>query len=275
MATDLDATSIDAAVRGPLGKPFRYFDEIGSTNTEALGWAADGAPEGALVVADHQTQGRGRWGRSWFSAPGSLLQFSLILRPDMPLDRLGLLTTALGVACADVVEVVAGIPTDLKWPNDVMVRGRKLAGILVESRVTGARIDAAVAGVGINVSWDRSAAPDEIAERATSIASEAGASLPRAELLARVLASFESLYAAARDPERSATVIDRATQRSQVLGRDVTVRYSDGRTVEGMATRLLANGALELDIDGHLESIHVAEIEQLRPADGRAHRRLD
>lgn len=265
MAPDLDAASVEASLRGRFGRPFRYFDDIGSTNTEALEWAAEGAPEGALVVADHQTQGRGRWGRSWFSAPGALLQFSLILRPDMPLDNLGLLTTALGVACADVVEVVAGVPTNLKWPNDVQVRGRKLAGILVESRVTGSRIDAAVAGIGINCAWDRSEAPEEIAERATSIASETGRPSPaRADLMARILASFESVYDAARDPERSATVIDRATARSEILGRDVTVRHSDGRTVTGTAIRLLPNGALELDIDGRVESVHVAEIERLR-----------
>ncbi|HYI44334.1 MAG TPA: biotin--[acetyl-CoA-carboxylase] ligase [Actinomycetota bacterium] len=265
MADDLDAALIEETLRGRFGKPFRYFDEIGSTNTEALAWAAEGASEGALVVADHQTAGRGRWGRSWFSAPGTLLQFSLVLRPDMPLDRSGLLTTALGVACADVVETLSGIPTNVKWPNDVMVRRRKLAGILVESRVTGARIDAAIAGIGINVSWERELAPEEIADRATSIVSETGGTFPvRVELMARILASFESLYAAVLDPERSTTVIDRATARSEVLGRDVTVRFSDGRTVQGTATRLLPNGALELDIDGRLESLHVAEIEQLR-----------
>lgn len=265
MAADLDPASIEAALRGRFGRPFRYFDAIGSTNSEALAWAEQDAPEGALVVADHQTAGRGRWGRSWFSAPGALLQFSLVLRPDMPLDRLGLVTTALGVACADVVEVVTGLPTDLKWPNDVMVRGRKLAGILVESRVTGARLDAAVAGMGINVAWERDDAPEEIADRATSIASEAGAVVPsRAGLMARILATFESLYDAARDPERSDAVIDRATARSQILGRRVTIRFSDGRTLEGTATRLLPDGALELESGGRMESIHAAEIERLR-----------
>ena len=265
MPADLSTEAIDAALRGRWGRPFRYFDSIGSTNTEALAWAEAGAPEGALVVANHQTEGRGRWGRSWLSAPGSLLQFSLILRPDMPVERLGLVTTALGVACADVIEVLAGVPTGIKWPNDVIVRGRKLAGILVESKLTGPKLTTAIAGVGINVGWERAEVPDEIAERATSIAIESDSTPPsRADLLGAILASFESVYELAADPDRSGRVIDRATDRSEVLGRNVTVSFADGATVEGHALRLLDDGALELDVDGDLRALHVAEITQLR-----------
>jgi BirA family biotin operon repressor/biotin-[acetyl-CoA-carboxylase] ligase len=265
MPADLSHEAIERALRGRLGKPLRYFDSIGSTNTEALKWAEGGAPEGALVVANHQTEGRGRWGRTWLSAPDSLLQFSLILRPELPVERLGLVTTALGVACADVIEVMAGIPTGIKWPNDVIVRGRKLAGILVESKLNGAQLSTAIAGVGINVGWTRAEVPEEIAERATSISIESDAAPPaRADLLGAILASFDSVYELVRDPERSGRVIDRATDRSEVLGRNVTVSFADGSTLEGHAVRLLDDGALELDVDGDLRALHVAEITQLR-----------
>ena len=265
LSADLNEEAIAAALRGRFGRPLRYFEEIGSTNTEALSWAEADAPEGALVVANHQTAGRGRWGRTWLSAPGSLLQFSLILRPDLPAQNLGLVTTALGVACADVIEVLAGVPTGIKWPNDVVVRGRKLAGILVESNLRGDRLATAVAGVGINVGWTREEVPEEIAARATSIAIESDARPPaRADLLGAILASFEAVYELALDPDRSGRVIDRATDRSEVLGRNVTVSLPDGSTLEGHALRLLDDGALELDVDGDLRPLHVAEITQLR-----------
>ena len=267
MTDELSQEQIEAALRGRFGQPLRYFDEIGSTNTEALAWAEEGAPEGALVVANHQTAGRGRWGREWLSAPGSLLQFSLVLRPEIPVTHLGLLTTALGVACADVIEVLAKIPTGIKWPNDVIVRSRKLAGILVESKLAGQKLSTAIAGVGINVNWTREEVPAEIAERATSIAIESdGAPPERANLLGAILASFESVYELACDPERAGRVIDRATDRSEILGRRVTVRFADESTVEGTALQLLDDGALELDVNGELRPIHVAEITQVRTA---------
>jgi BirA family transcriptional regulator, biotin operon repressor / biotin---[acetyl-CoA-carboxylase] ligase len=264
MTNDLSTETIENAVRGRFGRPLRYFDAIGSTNSEALEWADQGAPEGALVVANHQTAGRGRWGRSWLSSPGSLLQFSLVLRPRLQVGSLGLLTTALGVACADVIEALAAIPTTIKWPNDVNVRGRKLAGLLIESKVEEAELDVAIAGVGINVSWLRSDVPAEIAERATSIAIESVRAPSRTDLLAAILASFESLYDMARDPDRAGRVIDRATDRSEILGRDVMIRFPDDTTLEGRAVRLLADGALEFEAGGITRPIHVAEIAQLR-----------
>jgi BirA family biotin operon repressor/biotin-[acetyl-CoA-carboxylase] ligase len=264
MTDDLSSESIELSIRGRLGRPFRYFDSIGSTNTEAQTWAEEGAPEGALVVANHQTAGRGRWGRSWLSSPGSLLQFSLILRPHMQINNLGLLTTALGVACADVVETLAGIPTTIKWPNDVNVRGRKLAGILVESKVEEAKIDVAIAGVGINVGWQHSDVPKEIAERATSIAIESDWPPSRTDLLAAILSSFESMYDVTRDPARAGRVIDRATERSEILGRDVTIRFADDTTLEGRAVRLLSDGALEFEAEGSTRPIHAAEIQHVR-----------
>lgn len=271
MPADLSEDSITTWRRGRFGTPVRFFDEIGSTNDEAMRWATlENAPEGAVVVTDHQVTGRGRWGRSWFSQPRTALQFSLLLRPRMPVDVLGLLTTALGLACAEAIEIAAGVRCSLKWPNDVVSSGRKLAGILVESRVTGHIMDIAIAGMGINVS-PPSDVPDDVAARATNIYDEAdragtGKHPERAELLGWVLDSFERLYERLGTGDGAAELVERATNRSVVIGHDVVVRLADGSTYEGRAERLLPSGALEVLVAGEHRAIHVGEVEQLREA---------
>ena len=261
---------VDGALRGSFGRPLRFFDEIGSTNTEALAWAAEGAPEGALVVANHQTEGRGRWGRRWFSKPGALLQFSLVLRPDLSLDRYGLLGTMFGVAVADSIESLAGLETRIKWPNDVTVGGRKLCGMLIESVTSGPEVAASVVGIGMNVDLRSDDLPPEIADTATSIATElVGNEAPRAEqVLAEVLARAEDLYPLLQSDGGIATLLERAAARSEVIGRDVTIRFSDGRSLDGRALRLTRTGALELEVDGGREVINVGEIARLRAAGG-------
>ncbi|MDQ4064934.1 MAG: biotin--[acetyl-CoA-carboxylase] ligase, partial [Actinomycetota bacterium] len=193
MASDLDADTIAASLTGDFGRALRYVDEIASTNTAAMEWATRGAPHGAVVVTDHQTGGRGRWGRSWFSLPGKLLQFSLILRSELEVERHGLLTAALGVAVADALGPITGRATTIKWPNDVLVNDKKVAGILVETHTTGSTIVIAVCGVGINVSLERDDLPPEIAARASSLLLETTRELPdRSALLAAVLREIET-----------------------------------------------------------------------------------
>jgi BirA family transcriptional regulator, biotin operon repressor / biotin---[acetyl-CoA-carboxylase] ligase len=269
MADDLSAPLLEAALRGRFGHPLRYVEEIGSTNSEAIEWAAADGPEGALVVTNHQTGGRGRWGRSWFSAPGQLLQFSLILKPSLAPDRHGLLTCGLGVATARAIRDLTGLAVMVKWPNDIVVDGRKLAGMLVESTMTDATIDAAICGIGINVHLEADDIPDDLADKATSIAIElarlgSGTAPARAHLLARIVTEIESLYPAiAGDASR---LLAEATELSSVIGHDVVVRSADGSTIEGAARGFAPDGALQLEIDGEMRSVHIGEIEQLRTA---------
>ncbi|MDQ3877320.1 MAG: biotin--[acetyl-CoA-carboxylase] ligase, partial [Actinomycetota bacterium] len=264
--------SIQRWLRGSFGSPVRFFDEITSTNDEAMRWATlEAAPQGSIVVTDHQVTGRGRWGRTWFSQPGTAIQFSLILRPSVPVDVLGLLTTALGLACAEGVEIAAGIKCAVKWPNDVVVDGRKLAGILVESRVSGHVMDIAIAGMGINVYPPTGDVPDDIAGRATSVLAEARAAATgkepsRAEILGWVLDSFGRLYERVGSGEGAAELIERATARSDVIGHDVVIRLADGSTLEGRAERILPSGALEVAEDDRHRAVHVGEVEQVRTA---------
>lgn len=245
-------------------RPFRYFESIGSTNTEAMAWAREGASDGAVVATGHQTEGRGRWGRTWASSPGKLLQFSMVLRPRLPLDQLGLVTTALGVACADAIENVCGLSPTIKWPNDVRIGGRKVAGILVETHVTGPALDFAIAGIGINVGWTRAEIPGELLGSATSLAIELdGRQVPPASsLLAELLDRFAARYGSL--PDSAADVVAAATRRSEVLGRDVVVSLSDDTTIEGRALRLGPAGELEMDTGEGLRSVSVGEVTRLR-----------
>src|SRR5690606_12415094 len=133
-----------------FGRTHRALGATGSTNADALAWATEGAPDGALVTAEHQTAGRGRHGRTWTDAPGLSLLASLLLRPTLPPDRLGLLPLAAGLAAADAVESVTGLVPRLKWPNDVLLGGRKVGGLLLESRL-GDGPATVVLGLGLNV----------------------------------------------------------------------------------------------------------------------------
>ena len=270
MSIDLSAQSIEAEVSGRLGRHLTYLENTDSTNERALDLLATGAPEGSLVVANHQTSGRGRRGRSWESPPGSGLLFSVVLRPSSS-EALEILTTALGVGTAEAIEQTAGVAAELKWPNDVTVTGRKLAGILVESRLTGGAIGGVVAGVGVNVTWPPTELDDKELD-ATSIAAlaaqDATIAVPnRAELLGAVLKKFEMLYDGLGDVETRNDVVKRATARSEILGRDISVRFADGSSVEGRALGLTATGALQLELpNGSVKILNVGETERLRPA---------
>ncbi|MFN2525760.1 MAG: biotin--[acetyl-CoA-carboxylase] ligase [Actinomycetota bacterium] len=272
MATDLRKEAIEQALRGRFGRPLQFFDEVDSTNRVALSWASEDAPEGALVVADHQTAGRGRKARDWSSQPGKLLQFSLILRPSVSVAQLSLLPTALGLACAEGIEATTHLRPALKWPNDVTIGGLKVAGILVETRVTGSRLEAAIAGVGINVGWKTEELPEALVDTATSISIELQRRTsppptpPRAVLLQRVIASLENLYPLVLDASRWNDVIARASARSEIIGREIVVKWPDGSATQGTATRLLTTGALEVVGSRGTSEVYAGEIEHIRTA---------
>src|SRR5215213_8668179 len=154
----------------------RWVDETDSTNSRLLEEARAGAPEGVVLVADHQTAGRGRLGRRWEAPPGSSLLVSVLVRPDVPVDRGHLVTMAAGLAASDACQAVAGVRPGLKWPNDLVVDDAKLAGLLAESVVEGDALRALVVGMGLNLT----AAP---AEGATALADHTAAAVDRRTLL--------------------------------------------------------------------------------------------
>jgi BirA family biotin operon repressor/biotin-[acetyl-CoA-carboxylase] ligase len=170
-------------LRGRLGRPFTFVDRCASTQR-----LLDGAPEGAVVAADEQTEGRGRLGRTWQAPAGTSLLFSIVLVPPVPPERLPELSLVAGAAVADAIVSETGLRATVKHPNDVLIEGRKVAGILAES--SDGRV---VLGVGINVSQTAEQLPGNVQTPATSLSVE-GATVDRAELLAAVLERLEEHY---------------------------------------------------------------------------------
>ena len=186
------------AVRaGGLGCRIHWLASTSSTNDVAARLAESGAEEGTAVVAEMQTAGRGRYGRAWFSPPGAGLYVSIVVRPDAGISNeenpAALLTLASGVAIAEAVRAVTGLPAHIKWPNDVLIGGRKLAGILAESAVQGGRLQFIVVGFGVNL--QPAAYPPELASRVTSIEAETSRPADRALMLAEIIAALGERYA--------------------------------------------------------------------------------
>jgi BirA family biotin operon repressor/biotin-[acetyl-CoA-carboxylase] ligase len=251
-----------------FGQPLRRLETVDSTNTELLRWLEEDRelPEGAVVVTDYQSGGRGRWGRTWFSEPGRSLMFSVLLRPSFGVERSGLLTLAAGVACATALEQQTGLTISLKWPNDVKVGGRKLAGILAESQVTASKLDIAIVGMGINFEWPSDDLPPEVSERATSLSREMDGDVPpREQVLGPLLEELEALYGRIGNDATEREILDRATARFELIGQRVEVRYPDGRSIAGTAAALMPLGQLQVTTDeGTPVVVDVAEVERVR-----------
>ena len=181
------------AAHGWGSRPVVSLDEVGSTQTEARRLAEAGAPEGTVVRAEHQTRGRGRLGREWVDEPGSALLTSIILRPPVETSRLPQLSLVAGIAVAGALEEATGLPVAGAWPNDLLIRGLKVAGILAESFAgSGGARPVVILGIGINVNQTRFAGALE--SRATSLAREAGRPFDRERLLTAVLERLETWY---------------------------------------------------------------------------------
>ncbi|HEY3241639.1 MAG TPA: biotin--[acetyl-CoA-carboxylase] ligase [Acidimicrobiia bacterium] len=250
----------------------RWFDEVGSTNTELMEAARGGAPEGVVMVADHQRAGRGRLGRTWSAAPGTSLLVSVLLRPALPAEEVPLVNTAAGLAAADAVHATAGFRPGLKWPNDLVVPGgrgvpgggdKKLAGMLSESSPSDdGGPPAVVVGIGFNVTTG--AYPEELAGLATSCEEEAGKPVERASLLVAFLEALERRYSVLLAGGSEAT-LDASAADSATLGRQVRVELPSG-VVEGEAARLGGSGEL-IVIDGAGQEVLVSagDVVHLRP----------
>lgn len=212
-----------------FGRKLLYYNQLGSTNDELRALAREGAVEGTVVIADQQLAGKGRWGRSWYS-PGENLTFSLLLRPSFEPWQAGLLAPLVGVACLEVITSSPyNIPCTLKWPNDLMVSGRKLGGILIELSAELERIHYVVVGLGLNINGTFENAPSEVQRRATSIRAIGGRKWKRVPLLQELLASLEAEYQhfVTRGPRR---LLDKYRSWCDTLGQEVEI-YSRGELV--------------------------------------------
>jgi BirA family biotin operon repressor/biotin-[acetyl-CoA-carboxylase] ligase len=246
-----------------LGRTLHSFPEVDSTNQVARSLADEGALNGELVLAESQRSGRGRRGRSWISTPGKNLTFSLILRPPLPAARAPEITLTAAVAVAEVLER-AGFDVRIKWPNDLLIGGRKVAGILTEVATDGDRLRQVILGIGLNVNLAPGDLPPELRATATSLREERGEPLPRAFLLAALLLSLEEwmdvLVEKGFPPIRL-----RWRELSATLGSEVKVEGPGGAIV-GQALDLDDDGALRVrDAAGAVHRVVGGEVEELRP----------
>jgi len=242
----LDGPALSAALTRDAGlwRSLEVVESIGSTNAELLARAAADAPEGTVLVAEHQEAGRGRLDRTWTSPPRAGLTVSLLLRPDVPAARRGWLPLLTGVALAESVGEVTGVRASLKWPNDLLaLDGRKLAGILAEVAVSSPAGPAVVVGTGLNVNTDAAELPDT----GTSLSVVTGRPVDRGPVLLAFLRAFEQRYRgwsqALGDPVASGLAHDYLGW-SSTVGSTVEVTMPDGS--------LLTGSAQAVDWDGRL-----------------------
>jgi BirA family biotin operon repressor/biotin-[acetyl-CoA-carboxylase] ligase len=226
---------------------------VDSTQAVAFALAAAGCADGTAVVADSQAAGRGRRGRAWLDEPGASLLLSVVLRPRLELSRLPLLSLAAAVAVAETLAEVAGLAPRLKWPNDVLVSGRKIAGILLESRLGATPL--VVLGIGLNLT--QRTFPPGLADRATSVALQTARPVDRERLLEVLLDALDRQRA---DLERGALaeVLQRWRALADTLGRSVTID-----DVHGVAADIDEAGALVVaDGDGRRRLVFAGEVRE-------------
>ncbi|PSQ77326.1 MAG: biotin--[acetyl-CoA-carboxylase] ligase [Bacteroidetes bacterium QH_7_62_13] len=243
-----------------FGQSIRGFKTVGSTNTEAAAWARAGTGEGSVVVTEYQSEGRGRHGRTWDARKGQNLMFSIVLRPSLDADRLGLITVAASVAVAEAIDpFVSPYQTALKWPNDVLLEGRKTCGMLLESSISGQHAaDVVVLGVGLNV--NQTEFPDPLADTATSLRLTTGRPVPRASLFSRLLERLEKRYDAVQSGGVEA-VRPAFHERLTVLHNRETFHVPGAdRTASGVVQGITDTGALRLDTPDGPETLHAADV---------------
>lgn len=204
----------------------RAFETLDSTNNELKKLAADGAAEGTVVIANEQTAGRGRLGRSFASAPGAGIYMSVLLRPCLDPDCAASLTAVTAVAVSRAIEKCCGRAIGIKWTNDLYMRGKKICGILCESSLRGGRLDYAVIGIGVNVTTHLEDFPPEIRDVAGSLYTQTGFTFERGKIISAILAELDSVYCAwLEGPSRC---LEEYRSRCFILGSEVTVSSPEG-----------------------------------------------
>ncbi|MBT2283880.1 biotin--[acetyl-CoA-carboxylase] ligase [Paenibacillus polymyxa] len=239
----IDATALQLALDTTVfGRKAVLLTSTLSTQGDVLKLAEQGQAEGAVVIAEEQTGGRGRFGRQWFSPPGKGIWMSILLRPDLPLQHTPQLTLLTGVAVCRAVRACSGADAGIKWPNDVLIDGRKVCGILLESTVEDHEVRYCIAGIGVDVNFDPEDYPEDLTTIATSLKMETGQSVDRTKLTAAILTELEQLYFLYQ--KEGFGVISALWEALSVsMNREITVTNPHG-VIEGKAIGLDSSGAL-------------------------------
>jgi len=243
-----------------MGKRIHHFQTIDSTNSKAYELALSGAEEGEVVVSESQEKGRGRLGRQWFSPPSLNLYLSVILRPRIPPHQAPLITLMAAVATADAIRKFSGLLPLIKWPNDILLRDRKVAGLLNEIHSEMDRVHFVILGIGVNINVDESKFSKEIRSLATSLKIEMGQTVSRKDFFQSLLLELERWYSIFLE-EGGAVVLNAWRDRANIRGRKVKVT-SFGETVAGTAVDVDSDGALILETgDGKQRRVMAGDIE--------------
>lgn len=237
-----------------VGRDIRVFQETTSTNDVIEKLARDGVKEGVAVFSESQTRGRGRLGRKWISPARKGLWFSLLLRPKLRPQAVTQLTIVSATALARAIHSAAGLAAEIKWPNDILVRGRKVAGILTEMKAEPDAVKYVTLGIGVNVNLAASEFPSDLRRTATSLKMEAGEAMERAELAVEILRELDRDYTRICCGQFEA-VADEWEEQCKTIGRDVAIQIGE-RRIQGRAESLDSDGALLLRTQhGGLERI--------------------
>ncbi len=243
---------------GTLSGTISYYDSIDSTNEEAKRKAAQGDPDESLYYADNQTAGKGRRGRTWISPKGEDIFFSLLLRPELPVESASMLTLVAALAAAEVSEKYSGEACQIKWPNDIVLHNKKICGILTEMGLEMGEISYIVVGVGFNI--NRSVFSDEISEMGTSLFKETGRRIPRARFLADFLTAFMKGYRRFLKEQNLASFTEEYESHLVNIGRQVKI-IKNGEEMIRTALGINDKGELIVQDDtGVTETIFTGEV---------------
>ncbi|GMQ81841.1 MAG: biotin--[acetyl-CoA-carboxylase] ligase [Rhodothermia bacterium] len=242
-----------------LGQTTRWMARSSSTNTEARAWADSGAPHGALVFADHQTAGKGRHNRTWSTAPGLNLTVSLVLRPELRPAQYGLITLAASLAVLQTIRSnCAAVSSRIKWPNDILVDGKKCCGMLLESAIGRDQTESfVILGIGLNV--NQTDFPDTLQNSATSIMLACGRPVDRSHILADLLGRLETILATLeKQPE---AIASRYQEELEGIGKPMTLTdVRSNRSYKGILYGIDTAGALQMEIESKIHSFHAGDV---------------
>jgi len=239
-----------------------FFPSLSSTNSVAAELATQTDRKAFIVVADHQTAGRGRLNRSWESPPGSNIYVSIVLRPELHPRDTTILTLLAGVAAASALRERAGVDVRLKWPNDLLIGPKKVGGILTEMRASAESVQFAIIGIGINVHYRTADMPLEIRSIATSLAEETNITLSRSKILAALIGMID-LWLKKLTQNGKITIIEQWRTLSATLGKTVSVKQGD-TVIDGIAEDIDSEGFLLVrQLDGTLVSIYAGDVSHI------------
>lgn len=256
------ADALQGLKSGIIGRRVHLLSETASTNTLAAAMAREGAAEGTVVIAERQTGGKGRLGRTWISPPGNLY-LSVILQPVIPPSKAPLLTLMGAVAVVSALREPFGLRAGIKWPNDIFLTGKKAGGILTEMNAEPERIHHVILGIGLDVNMDLLSLPADVRRHATTLFAETGRKIDRSVLLRRILEEFDNWYR--RFLESEDAVLAKWREYDVTLGSRISVVVGPGSVMTGTAEGLDAEGRLVLRLgDGARRAFAAGDVTILK-----------